>query len=164
MKNLTVFLVLSFTLAACAGGSPDGASTSESARGYKMVSGNKADPEYGEEVTFLYGAMSGATGMNANGVAFLRVYQNGVTRVTVNLNIALAESGERYVVELSRPDNVLVECAALTSVVGDERHSAECEVARDLSEYTSVNVLKVRGSTKILVAHGTVKAPSKPLQ
>jgi hypothetical protein len=120
---------------------------------------NVVDPEHGKEVVFLYGAVEGVTGTNANGVAFLRVFEDGVSRATVNVNIAPPETGKRYSVNLSDSANLLVECGELRSVFGDVRHAVECDIEQDLREYTSINILLDSGDTRALVAHATVKVP-----
>lgn len=117
------------------------------------------DPVHGKLVKMLYGALSGTDLVNANGVAFVKTYENGASSVTVNLNILPPGNDERLVVRLRDGTNSLpIEVGELVSIVGDARHSVSLESKADLSSHTSVEVYQ--GS--VLVAFGTLK--SAPVQ
>ncbi|MEQ1849052.1 MAG: hypothetical protein ABL890_00480 [Candidatus Peribacteraceae bacterium] len=148
MRTPLILLVLSLLISAC--GEPAPVSSGRE----KVV-----DPEHGKEVVFMYGAVEGVSGTNANGVAFLSVFADGVSRATANVNIALPEEGNRYFVTLSDQSNMTVDCGYLKSVLGDVRHAVQCDIPQDLREYTSINVLLEQAELLVLVAQATVKVP-----
>ncbi len=119
------------------------------------------DPVHGKEVKFYYGAVSGANGTNANGLAYVHVFEDGTSIVTVNLNIELSRRGTRYVAYLNNSTGDLpVKIGELKSIVGDVRHTMKNETQKSVSETLTVNVLREGKGESILVAQGTIKEPA----
>ena len=119
------------------------------------------DPVHGKETAFLYGAVTGVGGSNANGVAFLHTYEDGFTVITVNLNILLAPSGEHYEAYLS--DGVEenpVDLGLLRSIIGDVRHNLQYEEKNDLGDRRLI-LIKLGSKT---IAEGALKTPSAPVK
>lgn len=161
MKNVSLFLLLAITLVSCrpAAVPDDGEILAEEQ--YRIITGTKdlVDPVHGKRTGFFYGAIDGVTDVKANGVAYMHVFEDGTTQGSVNVNIAQAEQGTRYIVNFSTPSNVLYEAGELTSILNDVRHSVSFDATEDLSEYTSVNIILESGGVRKVVGHGTLKQP-----
>lgn len=160
----SVIMVLSLALSSC-GASPTKVSdkatqiqeyTSTIRDGKEVI-----DPEHGKELGFMYGAVSGVNKINANGVAYIRAYEDGFYSATMNLNILLAPAGKKYVGYLSDEKKTkTIELGELRSIVGDVRHSLRFESEQNLSAF---NVFFVMLDDQV-IAEGTVKAPSAPIR
>lgn len=119
------------------------------------------DPVHGDETGFWYGAMAGTNGTNANGVAFIHLYKDSVSTVTVNLNIQMAPAGKHYEAYLMSDSAVQpVDIGELRSIVGDVRHSLQFETKQDISALKTIMVKLDENA----VAEGTVKVPSTPIK
>ncbi len=114
------------------------------------------DPVHGAETGFWYGALAGTNGTNANGVSFVRVYSDGATAVTVNLNILPAPQGKHYQAYLTDGAGSGVDIGELRSIVGDARHSLTFETKDDT---TTMKTVIIRLDDRD-IAQGTMKAPS----
>lgn len=128
---------------------------------YTTIQGTKnlVDPIHGKRTGFWYGAMSGVDGTNANGVAYLHVFEDDFSNASVNLNIALAEGGDKYIVRLVDAQGETVDMGTLSPIVGDARHSAKIDTDKNLSAYLTVRVYLVKSGAETLVAAGNLKQP-----
>ncbi len=121
------------------------------------------DPVHGKQVNFFYGAVSGTGGTNANGIAYIHIFADGTSTVTVNVNIALPVSGSyiAYIRDASGASRIRV--GELTSIVGDVRHSVTLKTTENVSRALFVEVRREGGGDSTLVAEGTMKgaAPAK---
>lgn len=125
------------------------------------------DPTHGLEKGFWYGAVSGANGTNANGVAYMYFFADKSYLYTLNLNIAVLPKGEYYVGWLTDPSGKKpVKLGTLASLFGDARHTVRLDTKTDLSAHTRVIITKetskdpsAPGAT---VAEGAVKRYDRP--
>jgi hypothetical protein len=151
---LSVFL-LSLALAAC--GTPPTVTPTdeEKVREYstvKQTGKDQEDPVHGKQVGFWYGAVGGIGDVNANGVGFLRQYEDGLFSLTVNLNILKSETPSVYAAWVTNDDgSKSVFAGVLSSIVGDARHSASLDTKEDLT-----------GLTRVLVTKESVLTPTEP--
>jgi len=164
LSRISVLLALGLALSACGGSTtkvPDKVTqiqeyTSTIRDGKEVI-----DSEHGKELGFMYGAVSGVNKTNANGVAYIRAYEDGFYSATMNLNILLAPAGKKYVGYLSDEKKTkMIELGELGSIVGDVRHSLRFESKQDLREF---NVFLVMMDDQV-IAEGTVKVPSEPIR
>lgn len=119
------------------------------------------DPVHGKEAKFLYGAVSGTEGVNANGLAYLRVFADGASSVTVNLNIELPVSGTKYVAYIQDSSgSASLKIGELESIVGDVRHTVKLVTTDDVSTMRMVKVRREGKGESVLVAEGTMKEPA----
>lgn len=130
---------------------------------YSQVKAGK-DPVHGEETAMWYGSIEGVNGTNANGVGFIRRYEDGATVVTVNLNILPAEEGTHFQAFITDGAGTSVDAGELRSIIGDARHSAKLETKDDVSALLTVEVHSVKGGLlagqSSVVARGTLKQPA----
>ncbi len=149
MKRILSSLLLAVALASC------GANTDGAKRPVKDV----IDQQHGKETSMFYGAISGASDVNANGVAFLSSFEDGVSRIRVNVNIAVAEKGQSYTVSLrNNTTGKSIELGALDNPLGDARHGMTAETKASLDGYTSILVHRTgKGTAPKIVAEGTLK-------
>lgn len=164
MKRIIISTLLLGTLTACSSSAEktpviDKAQQISNYTTVSRTASNPEDPVHGKEVGFWYGALSGVDGTNANGVAYLRLYADGATVLTVNLNILPAPEGEEYTVAISDPaEGKEIDAGELRSIVGDARHSLTFEAKEDYSAMKTLTVFLGKNR----VAEGVVKEPSKP--
>ncbi len=118
------------------------------------------DPVHGKQVKFYYGAVSGSDGTQANGIAYIHLYENGTSTVTVNLNIALPENGHYVAYILDSSGKQEIEIGALQSIFGDVRHSVKNETTEDITKTLLVQVRRESRGTSTVVAEGTLKEPA----
>ncbi len=148
MRYFFFVLACSISISACIG--------TNKVADYNKVTGNKPSPVHGEEVLMRYGALEGVGETNANGVGFARKYEDGVWVVTVNLNIAIAPQGKEYTAYLRDSGGERFEIGQLRSLVGDARHSASADIAKNMDDADMVEVFL----EDLLVANGTLRSPS----
>ena len=117
------------------------------------------DPVHGKEVKFYYGAVAGTDGTNANGIAYVHMYDDGTSVVTVNLNIALPDSGNYVAYLQDSSGEKIVTVGKLQSIVGDVRHTVKGETKEDVTKTLTVQVRLESRAKKMLVAEGTLKEP-----
>ncbi|MBP7114112.1 MAG: hypothetical protein KBA40_01530 [Candidatus Peribacteraceae bacterium] len=163
-KLLLIPVVFALALAAC--GAPSEQDKILQVQEYtQIMKGDKdaPDPIHGKETSFYYGAVSGTEGTNANGLAYIRVYEDGTSSVTVNLNIALPPDGTHYIAYVqSSAGDTSIKVGELTSIVGDVRHTVKLETKEDASKTLSVKVRREGKGQSDLVAEGTMKQPAPP--
>lgn len=100
-----------------------------------------ADPEHGELTYLGVGAMEGAGGTLANGTAVVWAFQDGLGRVSIQLNIAEAPQGKVYLGWMTDASGSTFEkLGTLQNEKGDVRHSLKLEAQKDFKRYTSVIV------------------------
>lgn len=161
-KLLLVPVVLCFALASCGG--PSEADKILEVQSYTQImkSGTDfSDPVHGKGVGFYYGAVSGTEGVNANGIAYIHVFEDGASTVTVNLNIELPASGTKYVAYVQDSAGTSsLKVGEMKSIVGDVRHSVKLETKEDASKTLSVKVRREGRGESVLVAEGTMKVPA----
>lgn len=125
------------------------------------------DPVHGKQTAVWYGALNGVGETKANGVGFIHTFADGVSVITVNLNILPLKKGSHFVAVLALPDGTkTVDIGEITSIIGDARHSGKSETDANITGMTMINVYSVLQSESIeygdLVATGTLKeAPKK---
>lgn len=157
----TIALLLTLALTACGSKTtitPD-KSASEKIQEYNRITNknNALNPAHGKMTHLWYGAMAGVGDTSANGVGFLRQFEDKAFTGVINLNILPRTDGKKLMVWMTREngaDAVLV--GELTSIVGDARHSMAFDVTDDLSGHTNV-LVTLETSTKP-VNPGTVAA------
>jgi hypothetical protein len=155
MKRIFSSILFAALLASCGTQTP-----SENVEGYgTMKRGSKdvIDQQHGKEMS--YGAISGASDVNANGVAFLSSFEDGMSRIRVNVNIAVAEKGQQYEVSLRNNDTgKTMDIGTLDSLLGDVRHAMSAEIKSSLEGYTTILVHRTgKGVSPKIVAEGTLK-------
>lgn len=161
-KLLLIPAFLCLTLAACSTPSEQDKVLEVQTYTQIMKTGEDfSDPIHGKGVGFFYGAVSGVEGINANGIAYIHVFEDGASTITVNLNIELPPSGKKYVAYVQDTSgSSTIKVGEMRSIVGDVRHSVKLETKENASENLSVKVrLEGRGSND-LVAEGTMKVPA----
>ncbi len=85
--------------------------------------------------------MSGAEAVLANGTAVVWAFQDGMSRVSIQLNIAEAPKGKVYLGWLADASGKAFEkLGTLQNEGGDVRHSLKLEAKKDFQRYTSVIV------------------------
>lgn len=161
-KLLLIPALLCFTLSAC--GTPSEQDKVLEVQTYTQImktGEDFSDPVHGKGVSFFYGAVSGTEGINANGIAYIHVFEDGASTITVNLNIELPPSGKKYVAYVQDTSgSSTIKVGEMRSIVGDVRHSVKLETNENASKNLSVKVrLEGRGSND-LVAEGTMKVPA----
>jgi len=120
-----------------------------------------SDPVHGKGVSFYYGAVSGAGETNANGIAYIHLFEDGASAVTINLNIELPPSGTKYVAYVQdSTGSSSVKVGEMKSIVGDVRHSVKLETSENVAKNLSVKVLREGRGESVLVAEGTMKVPA----
>lgn len=98
-------------------------------------------PGHGKELWFAIGAMTGVPGVNANGVAQGHYLEDGVSIVTVQLNIEEAPDGSFYEAWLvSSDESALKSIGHLRTPFGDVRHSVKFIEETDIRGFTAVRV------------------------
>lgn len=100
-----------------------------------------ADPEHGELTYLGVGPMEGAGEALANGTAVVWAFEDGVSRVSIQLNIAEAPQGKVYIGWLADAARGGYEkLGTLRNDRADVRHSLKLEAQKDFKRYTSVLV------------------------
>lgn len=167
MKQSLVWpLVLCLLLSGCGGSAavPPAVSEKDLIREYNSGNGTNSSivAAHGMETRFAYGAISGTGGTNANGVGFLHTYEDGVSIVTINLNILAPAKGHHYFVWLKNDSGDPLPFGELKSIVGDARHSVVFETKATFIGDTFVYVTDetiVNPST--LSSHSTIIAKGR---
>jgi hypothetical protein len=121
------------------------------------------DPVHGKEVNFLYGALSGQNGTNANGVGYVHTFADGFSVITGNLNIELAEKGKKYTAFIEGESGApSIALGAMESIIGDVRHSVKFETSQTLPSTVKIVVYREGSGEKNVVATGDLQPPSQP--
>lgn len=160
-----IVVVTAVLFAACSSSTKPVVDKSNEVKEYNSVRTLKkdaVDDVHGKEIRFSYGAIAGVGGTKTNGVAYVRTYEDGVSLVTANLNIAKAAEKKQYFAWLGNeaaPRSISI--GVLQSIVGDTRHSTKLETSSDVSAYDSIFVY-VGGTSDDpqsgnLIAKGTLK-------
>lgn len=163
MKTFSLFLVTSMLLlSACGSTSVDiDTSAPDKARKYnEIIQKDKdlVDPVHGVQTKVVYGAISGVSPTRANGIAFLRSFSDGMSTITVNVNILKAPEGERYSVVLKNiRTGGRIDVGSLESILGDTRHSIELTTKESIEGFSNVSVYL----DKKIQAEGMLKEVSK---
>lgn len=124
--------------------------------------GELIDPVHGKEISLWYGAVAGVNGVNANGVAFIHLFQDGVATVTANVNILPAPQGTSFEVRLTDAASArTVVIGPLESIVGDARHIVKGDTRENVASLLRFLVVRKQGSTETVVAEGDLKLPAK---
>lgn len=115
--------------------------SASSARSIGVSASLPADPQHGELTYLGVGPMSGAEAVLANGTAVVWTFQDGMSRVSIQLNIAEAPKGKVYLGWLADGSGKAFEkLGTLQNEGGDVRHSLKLEAKKDFQRYTSVIV------------------------
>lgn len=132
-----------------------------------MVTGGKVEhPTHGLETWFAIGPMAGVEKVPANGVVQSHVFSDGASVASINLNIAIAPKGFRYVGWLKKAGSLeRVRLGELSNPLGDVRHQVIADIAKDLSPYLEADVtLEATGGQKEtdpVQATGTMKVRTR---
>lgn len=162
MKSLLpVSVILSLALVACGGQSEeDKILEMQSYSQIMKTDKDLVDPVHGKEVKFYYGAVSGVAPVNANGLAYVHVFEDGTSTVTVNLNIEV-QSGAKYIVSIENASGTSsLKVGVLRSLVGDVRHTVTMQTKNDLATSLVVVVRREGKGEPVVVAKGTMKEPA----
>lgn len=124
------------------------------------------DPVHGRQTAVWYGALNGVGGTNANGVGFVHMFEDGVSVMTVNLNVLPAKKDSHFVAVLSdQAGTKKITIGEVSSIIGDARHSAKFQTDADVTGMSVLNVYSVLQSESVeygtLVASGTLKEAPK---
>ncbi|MBI3331887.1 hypothetical protein HYZ99_02910 [Candidatus Peregrinibacteria bacterium] len=98
-------------------------------------------PGHGQELWFAVGAMTGAPGVNANGVAQAHYLEDGTGIVTVQLNIERAPEGSFFEAWLVSPSG-RISLGHLRTPFGDVRHSLKYLEKQDVRSYGKLEVTR----------------------
>ncbi|MDD5054991.1 MAG: hypothetical protein PHZ00_01845 [Candidatus Peribacteraceae bacterium] len=143
LRLSTIVAIITLSFAACGGKTvikPDNTATGK-IQEYNKVTGKdlETSPEHGTLAHLWYGALTGINDTPANGVGFLREFEDGVFTGSLNLNILPRKDGKRFIAWMAKPGGAdPVRVGELTSIVGDSRHSLSFEVTEILSDRTVV--------------------------
>ncbi len=143
MKRVLPIAVLSLLLISCKEqvevSSPDDTTIEYNV---PMPSGGEfTDVEEGSEEWFAIGPMAGVGESKANGVAEGHVFETGVYRFTMQLNVERAPDGSFYEAWLVNPSTQdTVSAGHLSSHFGDVRHYLQYQTDKDMRDYTTVKV------------------------
>lgn len=121
---------------------------------------NYEDPVHGKEIAMSYGAVAGIAGTSANGIAFVQVFEDDMSLLTVYLNIRPVK--EKLVVWLSdEAESKFVFGSELRTIIGDTRHGVKFELKEGVSELTKVLItLETDEEPSVpgpIIAEGTLK-------
>ncbi len=146
MKRILVPLIALSLLTGCFG-SKSGVKVGEKSLGTEEVktvmlgAGKIPVTEHGKELWFATGPIAGTNGTNANGVLQAHYMEDGTHIVTVELNIAMAPKGSRYVAyAVDAAGANPVEVGDLINLTGDVRHRLISERKADLRNHTQIRV------------------------
>lgn len=163
---LTIITVIALSLAACGKETvitPDKSAT-EKIQEYNKVTGNDLEnsPTHGAMTQLWYGALTGTESTPANGVGFLRQFEDDVFTGSLNLNIVPRTDGKLLIAWMAQSDGGNpIRVGELTSIVGDARHSLSFESTEDLSDKTVVVITLEADAESAApgtrVAEGTLK-------
>jgi hypothetical protein len=172
-KLLLTLLVIPALLVGCGKVVKPSESDSAKVRQYNTITEKASDQEsakHGKQTGFWYGALSGVESTNANGVGFLRRYEDGYFEAIVNLNIKQAEKGNVHVAWLTNAERTkFVRIAELNSIIGDTRHTASADIKDDLSTLTNIVVSYEATGTPdkpgiLIEAEGSLREVSQPVK
>lgn len=150
--HLITGFVLCLTLAACSGTPSTGTQTqssSKSASGgsVQVVTFNAissvASPQHGKEVFLSYGALSGISGVAANGVASLHVFEDKTSNVGIQLNIHQPQKGQYYqawIFKTGAAASSWTSLGQLISPTGDVRFALTSNQTADLRNDTEIRI------------------------
>ena len=164
MTKSSKFLLCSLLLLSACGGSDEVEIVEDKVlevQKYNTVYQGSGDPEHGKQKTFKYGSIDGVGESKANGVAYFPTFEDGVSVLTVNVNILIAPEGSHYQVMLSDGSPTgLIEVGTLSSIIGDVRHSVKLVTEEDIENYNSILIYLMPDEGtggQGLVAQGTLK-------
>ncbi len=162
MKKILLLTSICITLISCS--TPPATEINSGGTVIKKGRGDVIDPVHGKQTEIWYGALSGTGGTNANGVAFIRKFEDGSARINLNLNIALAPTGTKYTAQLQSnmpTKSVAIAIGDVTSIVGDARHSASTETKLLTEDFTEVVIHSLQNGVGKVIATGTMKKSPK---
>lgn len=123
------------------------------------------DPTHGVEEGLAYGAVTGVSGVLANGVATAHYFQDGSTIIGVQVNIADAKDGMFYDAWLTSDGLQPIDLGQLENSPGDVRHSLHFESKNNLQTYSKIVIsLQQKGGGQTpgqTVASATLQATSR---
>ncbi len=135
---------------------------SSSARSAGVSASLPADPQHGT-ITYLgIGPLQGIKDVVANGTAVVWAFEDGTSRVSLQLNVAEAAQGLVYIGWLADASKSRYEkLGTLQNTSGDVRHSLKLEAQKDLERYSSV-IVTVESSAGVstpgqTIANGILK-------
>lgn len=115
-----------------------------------------ADPQHGAVAYLGIGPLEGAEGVVANGSAAAWAFEDGTSRVSIQLNIAEAPKGRVYLGWLADAGGRSYEkLGTLRNTAGDVRHSLTLEAQKDFKRYTKV-IVTLESSAGVSVPGRTV--------
>jgi len=143
--HVTLTLVSFSLLAACSAQTPSPVLDENSQASTQAVTvtpnAQATDSEHGEMTSIAIGALSGANGALANGVATAYSFEDGASVVGVQLNIAAAKEGTTYDAWLEDAAGKRLHIGTLESSSGDVRHYARLTTQTDTRTYRNVIIL-----------------------
>jgi hypothetical protein len=159
-KALLTTLAFSIVLSACSQPEKDKGKEVKDYTSIIKTGKEVTDPVHGKETGFFYGAIGSE---KSNGVAYIRTYEDGVSVVTANLNVHLAEQGTHYEAYLlSADEKKKIDLGELTSIIGDARHSVRFETKENIQDMLTLEVRLEKGLLKgsEVIATGVLKVPA----
>lgn len=122
------------------------ASSSSSSRASGTSYSLPADPTHGALTALAIGPLEGQGDVLANGSATIWAFADGASRATIQLNIAVAPTGNVYIAWLhDRNGNTYEKLGTMKNAMGDVRHTLSIEAQKDYSTYSHVVVSREAG-------------------
>jgi len=130
--------------------------SASSARSVGVSTSLPADPQHGAVSYLGIGPLEGIKDVMANGTAVVWAFEDGTSRVSIQLNIA--ESAQEYVYVgwlADESERSYERLGTLQNRSGDVRHSLVLEAQKDFKRYTAV-VVTVESSAGVTTPGQTV--------
>ncbi|UPA22007.1 hypothetical protein K8942_02975 [Candidatus Peribacteria bacterium] len=144
LRPIVLAVLLLTVLSACFANTPVTGDTESTASTptLTVTPNNQAkDTEHGEMMNLAIGALTGANGTLANGVATAYEFEDGSTNIGVQLNIATAKEGTVYDAWLEDAAGKRLPIGTLENTAGDVRHYARLTTKAEIKTYRNVVIL-----------------------
>ena len=128
--------------------------------------GNIKDEKHGKEIWFAYGAVTGANGVSANGIATAHFLEDKTYVIDVQMNMYAPERGTLYDVWLSNGDpKSPISIGHLTEGIRPTRQVLRFETTKDLRDRLTVAITTGKSSAHLVpgevVATGLMKVTKR---
>ena len=127
--------------------------------------GNIRDAQHGKETWFAYGAMLGANGTKANGVATAHFLEDGTYVLGIQLNILKPKDGTYYEAWLFGEGQEQISVGHMLQGQKDVRQTLDYRGSRDLRPYLKIAITRQKDdgdpSPGELVAEGVLRVTKR---